>query len=310
MSLVTGAAGFIGANLVRALVEAGAEVHAFVHSRTYLRRLEGVLASLTLHRGDLTVLESVTSVVRSARPDVVFHLAAPARPSRRSRGPGSPARLRRPRDRESASRLRAADVARLVHVGSGLEYGPGERPLAEEDPSDPLTFRGAAKAAATLLCRQEARSTGQSIVILRPFSVYGPWETPARFIPTVIRAGLEGAELPLTARGIRRDYVFVGDVVDACLLAAEADLRPGEVLNVGSGSASTDLEVVAAVEKDLGRRIEVCRGAFPARELDSQVWVADTRRARERLGWDPRHSLSAGLAKTIAWQRTAGRASP
>lgn len=303
--LVTGAAGFIGANLVRGLLEAGCEVHALVHPQTDLVRLDGVLPSLQLHRADLTDVNSLESALGAARPDLVFHLAAPG---------GHPIDSES-RDVMLASVvlgtanllrcLRPGNVSRLVHLGSGLEYGPSEEPLAENHLLEPLTFRGAAKAAATLLCRQEARSTGRSVVVLRPFSVYGPWEPPTRFIPTVIRAGLQNERLPLTAGGIRRDYVFVADVVEACLLSAGADLSPGEILNIGSGSPSADHEVVAAVEGLLGRRIAVCRGGFPSRDLDSQVWIADRRRARERLEWEPRHSLSAGLAKTIAWFRKA-----
>jgi nucleoside-diphosphate-sugar epimerase len=303
---VTGAAGFLGANLVRGLLEAGCEVHALVRPRTNLVRLQGILPSLELHRGDLTDGESTESALRASRPDLVFHLAAT----------GGHAVDPESRDAMVASVvlgtanllrcLPTGNVSRLVQIGSGLEYGPSEEPLAEGHLLEPFTFRGAVKAAATLLCCQEARSTGRSVVVLRPFSVYGPWESPTRFIPSVIRAGLENERLPLTSGGIRRDYVFVEDVVDACLLSAGADLSPGEILNIGSGSPSADHEVVAAVEGLLGRRIAVCRGGFPSRDLDSQVWIADRRLARERLGWEPRHSLSAGLAKTIAWFQTVG----
>jgi nucleoside-diphosphate-sugar epimerase len=304
-ALVTGAAGFLGANLVRSLLEAGCEVHALVHPRTDLVRLEGILPSLELHRADLTNRESVGQALRESRPDLVFHLAAigghPVDPESRDALIASvvlgTAHL--------LHSLRSGNVSRFVQLGSGLEYGHSEEPLAEDHLLQPVTFRGAAKAAATLLCGQEARTTGRSFVVLRPFSVYGPWESPIRFIPSVIRAGLENAPLSLTSNGIRRDYVYVADVVEACLLSAGADLLPGEILNIGSGSPSTDQEVVAAVEGLLGRRIAVCRGGFPSRDLDSRVWIADRRRASERLGWEPRHSLSSGLAKTIAWFRKA-----
>ena len=304
--LVTGASGFLGANLVRGLLEASCEVHAVVRPRTDLVRLNAILPSLELHHADLTDGESVERALRAARPELVFHLAATG---------GHPV------DPESRNvllasvvlgtsnllyGLRPGNVSRLVQLGSGLEYGHSDEPLAEDHLLEPVTFRGAVKAAATLLCVQEGRATGRSVVVLRPFAVYGPWESPTRFIPSVIRAGLGNERLPLTAGGARRDFVFVADVVEACLLAAGADLSPGEILNLGSGSPSTDQEVVAAVEGLLGRRIDVCRGGFPSRDLDSRVWIADRRRARERLGWEPRHSLSAGLEKTIAWFQKAG----
>ena len=190
----------------------------------------------------------------------------------------------------------------FVHMGSSLEYGPRARPLTETDALQPTTFRGAAKAAAALLCRQAVGGDGAPIVALRPFSVYGYWER-GRLVPTAILSALLGRPMSLTTPGYRRDLVFVEDVVEACLRAGEADGAIGETINVGSGQQWSNEEVVEAVQALSGTRIPLSIGAHPASCSDTEHWVADIRKAKEVLGWEPEHTLTQGLEKTVAWFR-------
>jgi nucleoside-diphosphate-sugar epimerase len=194
-------------------------------------------------------------------------------------------------------------VARFVHLGSWLEYPAHASPLREDVPADPASFRGVAKAAATLLCRQFSRERKWPLAVLRLFSVFGPWETSTRFVPSAIRAALDGGELPLTPPGVCRDFVFVDDVVEACLLAAVADIRPGEVINVGSGEGHANEEVVALVERASGRAVRVRSGEHPLAPHDGVHCAAEIQRARDVLGWAPRHSLAEGIARFVEWVR-------
>jgi nucleoside-diphosphate-sugar epimerase len=188
-----------------------------------------------------------------------------------------------------------------VHVGSFLEYGPRERPLRESDPLLPVTSRGLAKAAAGLLASEWARAPGRSLVTIRLFSVYGPGEAETRLVPRALRASLRGEELPLTAPGVRHDWVYVEDAIEALLLAALAPLESGECFHVGSGVQWSNEELVEQVGKATGRPVAVTVGAHPLGPADSACSVADPARARERLGWLPRHDLARGLARTAAW---------
>jgi nucleoside-diphosphate-sugar epimerase len=299
--LVTGAAGFIGANLVAALESAGADVHGIVRASTDRWRLEGLAAALTVHTADVADVDAVGSIVRDVQPDVVVHAAAfaghPSTPS---------ARLVALRDTVLSAAavceaLAASGRGRLVHLGSSLEYGQAAVPLDEARPLTPETFRGASKAGATLLCRQMASEAGTSVILLRLFSVYGPWEPASRFVPTVMRALQSGGDLPLTRPGVRRDFVFVGDVVDACLRAATAEGLDGEIINVGSGRQSTNEELAEAAQQVTGIRIRVLTGAYPARRVDTSHWVADIGKAKRLLGWSPAYTLDRGLAETWRW---------
>ncbi|MBI5379525.1 MAG: NAD-dependent epimerase/dehydratase family protein [Nitrospirae bacterium] len=301
--LVTGAAGFIGVNLTRELIRRGAEVHALIRPGTRLWRIVEIAPQMFLHAADLVEREALRTILAEIRPELLFHLAVPG---------GHP---RLPEEREGHLKsvvmgtlylldaLCLLDVSRFIHVGGSVEYGPSARPLNESDRLEPLSFRGVSKAAATLLCQQYARENKRPVVILRPFSVYGPWEAPTRFIPSAIRAALSGQPLRLTPPGYRHDFVYVEDVVEACLRAASEDLRPGEVMNIGSGQQWSNEDVVELVQSVTGQRIATRIGEYPARPFDTSHWVADIGKAKRLLGWEPRHPLRSGLEKTVAWFR-------
>ena len=299
-ALVVGAAGFIAANLIRELLARGAEVHGIVRPTSNLWRLADVARNITLHRADLADIEALDRVMDLVQPDHIYHFAVA---------------------RDSSSREARVDVARtnvigtlhlleaavrigyerLVYAGSSLEYGPSDRPTRETDCPVPLAFFGATKAAATLLCQQAALAGGQPITILRLYSVYGPWEAPSRLVPTVIQAALGDRQVMLTEAGYRRDWIYVQDVVEALLLAAEADQAVGQIINIGTGQQHTNEQVVEAIEAAAGCQLQVRLGAYPPRSTDTTFWVADIAKARRLLQWEPRFDLSTGIQKTFEW---------
>jgi nucleoside-diphosphate-sugar epimerase len=301
--LVTGAAGFVGANLVRALCERGALVQALVRPATDRWRLAAIVPPVVLHAGDVTDAAAVRRAVAAARPEFIFNLAMPG-------GHAADAGAREGAFRTSVvgtANLLAAladhPYRRFVHVGSSLEYGPKNTAIAEDATLAPATPRGVAKAAATLLCQYTARVTRRPIVVMRPFSVYGAWESATRLVPAAILAALRGEELELTTTGYRRDLVFVDDVVAACLGALDADGIDGEIINVGSGAQWSNEAVVELIGEIVGHRITIRAGTYPASPSDTAHWVADIDKARRLLGWRPRYMLRDGLERTVAWFR-------
>jgi nucleoside-diphosphate-sugar epimerase len=301
--LVTGAAGFVGASLVRALLRRRARVCALLRPGSRPWRLAGVADGIRSFEVDLCDGAGLARAVASAAPRYAIHLAA---------GRTHPAN---PEERLAALRTDVLGTAnllealaplrwdRLVHVGSSLEYGPRDEPLCETMELEPTTARGASKAAATLLCRQYARAYDRPVTVLRPFSVYGPWESGERLVPTLIRAALTDGRITLTRPGIRRDFVFVEDVAEACLLALGAEDAVGHTINVGSGVQRSNEEVADLVASVTGRHLEVADAQFPSRPADTACWVADREKACRVLGWEPRHELALGLERTVAWFR-------
>ncbi|MFC1705535.1 NAD-dependent epimerase/dehydratase family protein [Planctomycetota bacterium] len=300
--LVTGAAGFVGANLVRALVHRGALVHALVRASTSLWRLRDVQEQLAVHVCDLTERDRLTRTIADIEPRVVFHLAA----TRQARTPAE--RLSTLTDNVLATHnLLEASAAstrpRFIHAASSMEYGHQHRPLHEALPLNPVTFPGVTKAASTLIALWFAENLGLPLTSLRIFSVYGYWEGHQRLLPTTILKVLRDEPLSLTSPGLRRDFVFVEDVVEACLLAVHAEETDGEVINVGSGTQHCNEDVVSLIQTLMDRRIEVRVGAYASHASDSTHWVADNTKALRLLGWRPAHSLRQGLEKMISWFR-------
>jgi nucleoside-diphosphate-sugar epimerase len=299
--LVTGAGGFIGANLVRALFRADAEVHALVRPSTDLWRLEGVRWQLVLHLADVRDAGAVRDVVAAVRPDVVYNLAVG-----RAR-PENPVSRQESMDtsllgaRALLDAIAMHPVRRVVHLGSHLEYAARERALREDAPIAPGSFRGTVKATETAQWLHAARMRSIPLTVLRPFHVYGPWEAPTRLIPTAIRCAMSGTDMPIVDSETRRDPVFVEDVVEACLLAATRELARGEVFNVGSGEEWSTADMVNAVAKAVGRPIGLRRGAYRSHTTDSPHSRADVTKAARLLGWRPGHSFHQGLERTVPW---------
>lgn len=302
-ALITGAGGFIGANIVRALLRAGAEVHAAVRPEGRLWRLSGVRSQITLYRLDINDGAAVQQTIRDVRPDICIHLAMPG---------GHPPDLQTRAEQLRTSvigtwnlidALISVSCRRFVHVSSSLVYGPHAEPLQETMYPQPSTFRGMTKAAADAVCEYVARAGSLPCVIIRPFSVYGYWEGPTRLIPTAVLAALRHSPMRLTTPGYQRDFIFVDDVVDLCLLALQHPEAPGEIFNAGSGQQWSNEEVVALIQGVSGESITIEPEEFPARPPDTAHWMADISKARRVLGWTPTHTLRSGLEKTVAWYR-------
>lgn len=298
--LVTGATGFLGTHLTRALVHADAAVHTFV------RQARGSDGRIHQHIGDLTDAPSIRAAVRSAKPDVVFHLAAYGT---------TPVQA-------DTAQMRAVNVGgvqhlwaaaerwpcRIVQTGSSGEYAGKSGALTEADSCQPASPYAATLHEAVMFSRDHALRTGRELVVLRPFGPYGPDDRPARLVPYVIDALLNDRRVWVTAGEQRRDYSYVDDHVTALLAAATVPLvETARVYNIGSGSpirVRTLVEaIVAAVGEPLIDRVDF--GAVPYRSDDLTDRYADVTAARRDLGYAPTVSLAEGLRRTV----TAFRAS-
>jgi UDP-glucose 4-epimerase len=298
-TLVTGAGGFVGANLVRRLLSDGHAVAATVRPGGDLWRLGGLEREVELCEVELRDEEMVRRAVRATRPEWLFHLATHPYGEEALESQVTTNLL------ATASLLRAsAEVGceAFVHAGTSLEYGHKDHAPAEDELPDPNTEYALAKAAATMLCRHVSRSSGLPAVTLRLYSVYGPYEHPRRLIPTLVAHGLRGALPPLANPDTQRDFVAVDDVVEAFVLAAAAENpEPGAVYNIGTGVGTSLAEVVELARRTLGIEAEAEWGSLPPRRWDTAVWVADSRKARARLGWAPRLELERGFRETVEW---------
>jgi dolichol-phosphate mannosyltransferase len=299
--LVTGAGGFVGANLVRRLLADGHEVHATCRPGAEPWRLSDLLDDVPLRPVDVADREAAATLLLELRPDWVFHLAAHGAYSWQTdvhdifavNVLGSAALI---------DAARRADVRAFVQAGSSSEYGFKDHAPAEDERPEPNSAYAVAKAAATHYATFVGRRDGASIVTLRLYSIYGPWEDPGRLMPTLAACGLEGRLPPLVAPDTARDFVHVDDACDAFLRAAASEqVEPGAVFNVGSGRQTTLREIVDVARRMLHIEEEPRWGTTPARTWDTSVWIADARRIEAALGWCASTPLDAGLRGLADW---------
>jgi nucleoside-diphosphate-sugar epimerase len=268
--LITGASGFIGSHLMRAFPGA-----------------------IALERSYLFDVKKLTTFCKKICPDVILHLAAYGT----READNDPELVQKVNVQGTLNLLLATkDIPyrAFINTGSSSEYGFKKKPMKETDVLEPVSFYGASKASATLLCQVYAQQHTKPIMTLRPFSVYGPREPENRLIPTIIRALKTTTPIRVTSAPIRRDFVYIDDVVDAYKRAIEKPM-PGEIFNVGTGVHYTNLEVVETLFRVIGKSVLV--KDFPKRYWDTEYWKADISKIQHILGWKPKFSLSTGLKK-------------
>ncbi|MFD4737629.1 UDP-glucose 4-epimerase GalE [Streptomyces virginiae] len=311
--LVTGGAGYIGSVVVAHLLEAG-------HCVTVLDDLstgtpQAVPAGAEFVRGGLGHAAAILSADHAA----VLHFAASSQVAESVRDPDKYWRNNVTGSLELMAAMRHADVRTLVFSSTAAVYGEPERlPIADDARTAPTSPYGATKLAVDHLITGEAAAHGLAAVSLRYFNVAGAHaghgerhEPESHLIPLILQVALgrrphidvHGDDYPTRDGTCVRDYIHVADLAEAHLLALEA-ARPGEhlICNLGNGEGFTVREVIDSVRRVTGRTIpEVVR---PRRPGDPAVLVASAARARERLGWRPRHTdLDSIVADAWAFAR-------
>ncbi len=296
-ALITGATGFIGGALLRALLASGQKAFALARSPGAGGRLAS--AGGILLEGDLRDADSLEACVRTARPDVVYHLAAASA----SPGGRPAAELFETNVRGTALLLRAVEgygCRAFVHVGSGAEYGPLNHAAAEDAPLRPSGPYAVAKAAASLLSLQAALP----VVVVRVFGAYGPGEREERLFPYVMGCLRRGEAALLSDGRQRRDFVHVEDVVRLLRTAAETPAAPGRVLHAATGRAWSVREAVEmAREAWAPAGPAPVFGALPTRHDEPPLYLGCRERTTALTGWMPAYDLRAGIEHTVARAR-------
>jgi UDP-glucose 4-epimerase len=305
-ALVTGGAGFIGSNLVDALLDQGAEVDVVDTLVTGRRsNLEGALGrGARLHEVDITDAPALTALVADVAPEVVFHLAAQIDVRRSIEDPAFDAGVNVVGTINVLEAARQARVGRVVNTSTGgAIYGDAKRiPSPEDEPPLPMAAYGQSKFCAERYLGWYSRLYGQSNVTLRLGNVYGPRQDPKGEAGVIaIFCGLirEGGRPKIYGDGKQtRDYIYVGDVVRAQLAAAEAEV--GGEINVGTGRETSVLDLVAVMKELVPEAAETFEPQFePARLGEIERSCLDVTRAREVLGFEAQTSLREGMRATL-----------
>ena len=299
--LITGAAGFIGSNLLRRCLEENAEVYILSIKPANKWRLENVLSHVQEHCVNLLDLDLLEKTVASISPEIIFHMAAYGVYS-------SQKDVKKIIETNLLGTINLVNICKktgfelFVNTGSVFEYGIKNSPLKESDMLEPISDYGISKAAATLYCQAVAKKENRPVVTLRLFTPYGYYEEPPRLVPSVILSCLNGENPKLSSPGSMRDFIFIEDVVDAYIKAAENVRKvSGEILNIGSGKQCSVGEVVNTILQYSGNSVIPQWDSFSDNRIESKMLEADILKAERMLNWRPNYSLQQGLEKSVKW---------
>lgn len=312
--LVTGAAGFIGSHTCMALIRRGCSVTGLDlltdcydpgRKRANLREVEIEAGRLDLVQEDVRDPAALERLFSTRGFDAVVHLAAMTGVRASASAPHLYCDVNITGTLTLLESCRRHGTNTFILASTSSVYGDGRRtPFEESDACDrPLSPYAATKRAAEMLGQAWSRRYGLHFTALRLFTVYGPRGRPDMMAHRILDSIYRGEAIPLYGAGcMRRDWTYVGDVVDGIVAAVERAL-PCEVINLGRGEPVLLLDFVRLAEQLAGReaRLVPC----PVERLDALQTCADTRRARQLLGVLPRTDLRTGVGRFHAWYRAA-----
>jgi UDP-N-acetylglucosamine/UDP-N-acetyl-alpha-D-glucosaminouronate 4-epimerase len=313
--VVTGGAGFIGSHVVERLLKDQPRATVRVldnFSSGNMANLPFAAAAdkrLEIVRGDIRELATVESAVRGA--EVVFHQAAMRSVPRSVADPLGANDNNVTGTLHVLEAARRAGVRRVVFASSSSVYGDSpELPKREDQAPAPISPYAVSKAAGEQYAAVWTRLYGVETVGLRYFNVFGPRQDPASeyaaVIPKFILWALGDAPVEVHGDGRQsRDFTYIDNVVDANVLAATAPKASGESFNVGCGDRVSLLDIIARLERMLGKRIE--RRHTPARAGDVPHTLADVGKAQRLLGYVPAVGFDEGLRRTVDYFKTVAQ---
>ena len=302
--IITGASGFIGANLVKKNFRKN-EIHIFARKNSNLWRLKDIKSEINIHQINFENKSKIQNVINKVKPEYVFHLGTYG---------GYPFQ----QDLETIVNSNIvnsinlmqvfAEYGRLekfVNIGSSSEYGPKNKPMKETDLPNPIFPYGITKLTQTNFARYFFIKNGLPSVTLRLFSVYGPLEEPGRLIYDVMFSIVEKNILKLASKKAKRDFIYVDDVIDIIKKISKTSNNEGEIFNVGTGREYSVEEIIKIVHTKLKKDLNISWGNTEKQRIfeTKNPWIADISKIKKELKWKPKINLEKGLSKTFEWYK-------
>ena len=291
--LITGAAGFIGANLTRELIKNGNEVNIIIKETSDLWRINDVISNCNVHRIDLKKVENVRNIIKKINPELVYHCA----------GHGI-----YPTQKDSAEVFSTNilgtfnlldalnennNLHRLVNLGSFFEY--------LTNPTDPYTI---SKITQTKLAEHFFKEKKLPVTTLRLFTPYGKFDSPGRLICDLMIALIRNKPLEIFSKHTKRDFIHIDDVIAALEIASQQPDIDGEIIDIGTENEISVEEIVSMANQLSDNELAVNWNDAKQREIDiSDESIFLGRQSTQKLNWKPSISPEMGLRKTIEWYK-------
>jgi len=306
--LVTGAGGFIGSQLVEALITEGARVRAFVRYNSrgdpgLLSQVpQDLISKAELIAGDVRDPQAIQAAVKDC--EFVFHLGALISIPYSYHHPAEVAGTNFMGTLNVLLACREFGVRRLIHTSTSEVYGTALHvPIDEGHPLQGQSPYSASKIGADKLAESFYCAYGLPVTTVRPFNTFGPRQSARAVIPAIITQALTQSTIRLGNLDARRDFTYVNDTVNGFMMAAQAGDMDGKTFNLGTGREVRISELVRLVIERVSHPVKIVIDPERLRPEKSEVQrlLSDNSLAKKLLGWQPMVSFEQGLEKTIAW---------
>lgn len=314
--LVTGAAGFIGAHVVQALLARGQSVIGFDNlneyypSRLKRDRLKALCTNgdFTFERVDIASSKDITAALNGRKPKKIIHLAAQAGVRYSLQNPAAYTEANLNGHFAMLELARQFEIDSMIYASSSSVYGGNTKiPFSETDQTDdPVSFYGATKKSNEMMSQSYARLYGISLTGLRFFTVYGPWGRPDMAYWIFAEKILKNEPINIFNHGkMSRDFTYIDDIVSGILSALERPANtlglsvPHRVYNLGNDRPEKLMDMITTIEAGMGKAAE--KAYQPMQKGDLERTWADIQRARSELGYTPEVGLQEGLLRFTNW---------
>ncbi|PUU88931.1 NAD(P)-dependent oxidoreductase [Halanaerobium sp.] len=298
--LVTGGTGFIGSHLVNRLLTMGEEVHVIAHSENNFWRLENI-DKINMEIIDIKDLDKLNKFISKLSPDIIVHLAAYVNAERDLNGIDMAIDNNFNGTLNLLKSLNNIDYDLFINTGTCEEYGDGGAPFQENQREHPVSPYSLSKTCSTYLCELFSKIYDKPIITVRPFLTYGPKQTSQMLIPELIRKGINGEKMKLTAGEQSRDFIYIDDLIDAFIILINNynEFDDYEIINIGTGRQILIKDIVKLIGEFLPKS-EFELGALSYRKGETMEFYSDNSLIK-KLGWKDNTSIKNGLEETIDW---------
>ena len=298
IAFVTGGSGFIGTYLTRQLLKDNYKVIVFDlrFSNSFINEFEDSVVRIV---GDLQSEELINALLQY-QPSHVFHLA------------GLKNRTNSPEEFMSSIEVNYKGtlnlfsalvdqkwLEHLVTMGTSEEYGSAQPPFSEETREMPNSAYGLSKLSATRLALLYHTQFNLPVTSLRPSIAYGPNQGSEVFIPALIKTLRSGDKFSMTSGDQLRDFIYIDDLINAIILAAENEKVIGKILNIAYGKSEKLSDVAKYIARELNKEENLLLGAIPYRKFEIMNYSVTIAKARTLLNWEPKISIYEGVKKMI-----------
>jgi nucleoside-diphosphate-sugar epimerase len=302
--LITGAAGFLGANLTKFLYKDNKNLSILINKKSNLWRINDVVKSLDVHYLDIKNKNKVFEKIKKIKPDYVYHFATyGVYPSQNNFE-----EIIKTNILGTSNILHALEkygIKRLVNIGSGFEYGQGKGRIKETDCVSPLTPYAITKVTQSLFVKYFSELRNVPSVTLRVFTPYGRLESKGRLISDIMLSIIRNKPIHLSSMYSYRDFVFIDDVIDALKKAANTPKIEDEIFNIGSGKATSIKKIVDTSIKLVKKKPQIEWNSNKPRSMDKFQTrsFSDLKKSEKLLKWKPSTSLEKGLENSYLWYK-------